>query len=113
MVGRRAEQQPMTWGTPAASGTGGLGDGAGGVAAAGVVQPPGDDPGGVDANVGLGFVEGFGASADLDASWPPRRQHLVDDDRGAPGAGDVAELLGGGEAVPGDLDGLAVGPQRP
>ncbi len=61
----------------------------------------------------LRFVEGFGASADLDASWPPRRQHLVDDDRGAPGAGDVAELLGGGEAVPGDLDGLAVGPQRP
>jgi hypothetical protein len=49
-------------------------------------------------------AERLGAAADLDATWMPRGQYVVDDEGGAAGSPDVAELLGGSEVVSADLD---------
>jgi hypothetical protein len=67
----------------------------------------------VDADGRLGVGDGVGVAADLDATGPEGRQDVVDDDRGAVGAGDVAELVGGGEVVAGDLHDRALGVDDP
>src|SRR5262249_20110188 len=88
-----------------------LGNVAGG--AAGVVQSPRDDARGVNGDAWLGFGDGFGASPDLQAPGPPRWQHLVDDDGGAPGACGIPDPLAGPEVVAGDVDDVGVTVEGP
>jgi hypothetical protein len=78
-----------------------------------VIEAPADDPLGVDADGWLRVTDRLGVAADLHATWPPRGQDVVDDDRGAVGMDHVAELLGGPEPMAGDLHDPAVGVDAP
>src|SRR6266545_1634690 len=78
-------------------------------------MPPGDDPLGVDADQRLRGMERLGSAANLDGARPPRAGagEIVDDDRRAAGARDVAELLGLLQPMPGDVDRVQFGVVRP
>ena len=60
---------------------------------------------------GVGIAIASAAPADLDPARPPRvrAREVVDHDRGPPGPGHVAELLGQLELVAADVDRLADG----
>jgi hypothetical protein len=83
------------------------------VALLGVIDAPGDDVLGVDANERLGVIDGFGSPADLDAARPPRRLDIVDDDGRPTGTGYITELLGGGEVPASDFDDILGGADAP
>src|SRR5436190_21064333 len=67
---------------------------------------PGDDPIRVNPDQRPGSVQCLGAASHLDPARAPgvHAGQVVDDDRGAPGALDVAVLLGALEVAAADLD---------
>src|SRR5215472_16476875 len=71
-----------------------------------LLEAPGDDVLGVDADERVGAGDRLSVAADLDRSrrpWVDAGQ-VVDDDRGATAAFDVAELLGRLDVAAGDVD---------
>src|SRR4051812_29651989 len=68
------------------------------------MQSPADDTLGKQADAGRGTGHDFGSAPYLDTAWPPRRQHIVDDQGGTTRTRDVPELLGPGEVPAADLD---------
>src|SRR4051794_11448352 len=74
--------------------------------AATLLQPPADNPLGMDADQGRGEGDRLAPPADLDGPRTPgvRALQVVDDDRCSPRARDVAELLGPLELTAPDVD---------
>src|ERR1700687_5253330 len=72
-------------------------------------EPPRDDAIWVDPDQGRRPAGGLGPPSDFDATWLPRRQDVVDDDRGAARPLDVAGLLCPAVAAPADVDRVEFG----